>query len=178
MKIIKVKGNNYEIGFKLGRLFSKAIKYRINQFKINKKFLKNKKNYLKRTEKIFQKYPKFYNELKGISFVYKTSFYEILMLNLLGLLDINRCSSLTIKKKNNIILAHNKDGDKFERKKDFALIKYENKNFYFYSYFYPGELLGSTFGWNSYGLIITVNSIRSNYQQNQNYQEFFYLGSY
>ncbi|MEM3374396.1 MAG: C45 family peptidase [Candidatus Woesearchaeota archaeon] len=175
MKLIKVKGTNYQIGYKLGHIFSSAIKYRIKKFKITKRLIDSKKDYLEKTLKLCEIYPNYLLELKGISDGSNTNIYEILMLNLLGLLDIKRCSTIAYKGKNSFI-AHNEDGDTFERKKDFALIKYEkiineieyknknnkkNKKFYFYSYFYPGELLGATFSWNSYGLIITVNSIRS-----------------
>ncbi|MEM2130887.1 MAG: C45 family peptidase [Candidatus Woesearchaeota archaeon] len=161
MKIIKLLGSNYEFGYKLGLLFSDAIKYRIKKFKINDKLLKKKQKYIYQTKKLAELYSNYYEELRGIANASKVSFNEIIMLNLLGLLDISRCSSIAIKTKNNLLIAHNEDGDNFERKNDFALIKYEKKDFYFYSFFYPGELLGSTFSWNSYGLIITTNSIRS-----------------
>lgn len=65
------------------------------------------------------------------------------------------CSDIIIRQGNHIIMGHNEDGA--YTKRNSALLKYIVKDGFFYDYASADALQGASFGWNSYGLIYSLN---------------------
>jgi predicted choloylglycine hydrolase len=167
MEIFTIKGNNHECGFLFGRMQSKKINLRLKAHDITPKIVKKNILLLKKTYLLCKKkYPLYIEELKGLSEGSKIDFFTLMYLNFLELQVAQRCSSIAASENNSLIIAHNEDGDTFEKKRWFNLVKFVMPKVSFYSFMYPGELPGSSFSWNSHGMFFTINNLR---QRNFNY---------
>ncbi len=159
MKIIALSGSNFEFGKKLGKKFSKAIAYRLKCLNITDElYFANKDTLDTLYNNCMEKFPDLMEEIKGISEGSGCEIKSIFCLNLLELPDINRCSTI-ISRDKDIIIAHNEDGHPFENKRDFSIVKRKYDDLVVHSFNYPGELPGSSFEWNSAGLIVSVNNL-------------------
>ena len=140
--------DNYEFGFKLGKLLSKKIKARIEKNKkiyYKKNTIKKAKNFLPNIKKRF---PKLLIETKAISDGAKVPFEDILVLNCEEeLLDffVPRCTSIAIYSKNKtMILGHNEDWLSTYRKDGLIIVNGKISSNKFLALGFIGQLPGTS----------------------------------
>ena len=161
MKCFRVKGSNFECGVQLGQQFRFEMQRRLDNYQINSATVAP---HLKQLQQIYQYCNRKYNsniqELKGISKGSGIDFWHLFYLNCSEISqNVHGCSSIAVVDQKNVLLAHNEDGDREERKEGCALIHYVLPTFSFHSYVYLGELAGSAYNWNENGLFFTLNYI-------------------
>lgn len=161
MKTLTVKGSNFECGLETGKLFSDIIHKRIEMFKLTDSFIEENDGDIKKMHAICNKvFPQYIKEIEGMAQGAKTDYRKLFFMNCTELLYTNKCSSIAVNSKDEMLLAHNEDADWFEKKSNFAVVRFKIGNSDFHSFFYPGELAGCAYGWNSAGVISTVNNLR------------------
>lgn len=158
-----VAKDNYEFGFKLGRLLSKKIKLRIEKNKkiyYKKNTIQKARNFLPDIKKRF---PKLLTEIKAMSDGANVPFEDLLVLNCEEeLLDffVPHCTSIAIYSNNKkIMLGHNEDWLSTYRKDGLIMIDGEIDSNKFLALSFIGQLPGTSCGLNKYGLAYTVNSL-------------------
>ncbi|NTV24198.1 MAG: hypothetical protein HGA85_07585 [Nanoarchaeota archaeon] len=155
MEHIRVSGTNRDCGYQLGKAQSAGIKDRARLYKASELALRKKKE-LESIHHLCRKvYPQYVDELSGISSGSGVGYMELLALNCL---ELHGCSSIAIPGKHPAIY-HNEDGWSSESKAGFAMATFRLPTHSFTAFIYPGELPGAAFGWNSFGLIMTVNEL-------------------
>lgn len=163
LPLFKAKGNNYEIGYSIGKqakdyihaaLDQKLLKLGLEYFNILKPnwFEKMKSNG-------FKFYPKYMEELKGLAEGSLVNYDDILKLNWLASSELESCSTLIMKTDKDMILVHNEDM-MFENGKYSYICDIETENrIRFIVFCYPGTLPGNAFGFNSNGIIFSGNDV-------------------
>lgn len=163
--IDKVEGNLYTRSFKLGKIYKediqrncKNISHLLNDTKINDIL-----NIVK--SKLEKLYPEYVQEVYGKADGAEVDRYSYLLYICYEIYtERERCTDVIIKLNNNkIIGGHNEDGP--YSLNNTGLIKYITNYGYFCEYYCNDALPGSTFSWNSHGLIFTCNYI---YIKNKN----------
>jgi hypothetical protein len=86
-----------------------------------------------------------------------------------------RCTDVIVKLDNKIIGGHNEDGP--YSLKNTGLIKYITDYGFFCEYYCNDSLPGSTFGWNSHGIIFTCNYIYIHHKNTYGIPTWFILRS-
>ena len=161
LKQFTVKGNNYECGYQIGKEFSNQIKRRLV---IHDATAKNVEKFRKDLEKVHkicsEKYPQYIEEIRGMSEGSGIDYWQLLLMSSPEIAERKEgCTTIAIRNDKESLLAHNEDEDNKEQKKNCALLTVIQKDMTFHSFLYPGELPGSAYNWNSYGLIATVNYV-------------------
>lgn len=165
--------DNYEFGFKLGRVLKKQIQYRINKNKeIYKKKAYNSENFsilVKKAKKflpeIKKRFPKLLIEAKAMALGAGVSFDELFVL----MCDeeiVNfkvyplHCTSIAIRTKDNkILIGHNEDWFPEFRRNGLVLIRGKLGKNKFLALSYIGSLAGTSCGFNSNRFAFTDNSL-------------------
>lgn len=165
---VEVEGNNYEIGFEIG----KKCKHQIRKLlKINSKryvrisglefneLLEKSRNFLHHSMKNF---PRYVEELVGMSCGSKVDFNQLFLLSCEEELisPVKKCTSIVaITPDNNIIIGHNEDWSR-EYANQMYLIKAKQPNYPdFLSLSHIGSSPGSSIGFNDKGIGFTGNSL-------------------
>ena len=158
--------DNYDFGFRLGKLLSKKIKLRIEKNKkiyYKKNTIQKAKNFLPNIKKRFSD---LLTEAKAISSGAEVPFEDILVLNCEEeILDffVPRCTSIAIYSNNKtMILGHNEDWLSTYKKDGLIMINGKVGLNKFLALSFIGQLPGTSCGLNAYGLAYTVNSLNLN----------------
>ncbi len=165
MKQFTVTGSNFDCGYQLGKKFRKEIRWRLRHTEITPVTIARHWQQVHRMYHYCQQhYPSFLQEIAGMAEGAGADFLELFFLNCPELSQYHHgCSSIAVVDKKKALLAHNEDGDAFERQDKCALITYQlsHKLFQttFHSFVYLGELPGSAYTWNASGLFFTVNYV-------------------
>ncbi len=155
---IEISGNEYELGMNFGKIFKADITENVKQaeqemqdpsiqadFKIVKKKLET--DFSQQLEHI-------YGRADGAG-VDRDLYLLFLCYELWEDRNIDRCSDIIVKQDNQIIMGHNEDGPYTQQNS--AFIKYNVDNGYYFDYSTPDALPGASFGFNSHGLVYSMN---------------------
>ncbi|XP_075476346.1 uncharacterized protein LOC142517782 isoform X1 [Primulina tabacum] len=172
--------NGYEFGFLIGQRFSRKIQSRLSKDLILKNqllpFAKSKhsrpllESLIQNNQK---KYPKYWDELRGTARGSGTSFLEIMLLNFRkeilpfiskaekDPMDDNNddCSDILVVNYSMAVAAHNEDANVALVGHTYLIKGVMPSGASFIAYTYAGELPSCAFGFNTYGLAFTLNSV-------------------
>ncbi len=171
-----VHGTPFDCSFQIGKRFHREIRARLRHYRISPLSLKHQWKQIHEYYHYCQRhYPQYREEIAGLAEGSKTDFLELFYLNCPELSQSHHschgsnsshscygghgCSSIAIvpeEEKGKMLLAHNEDGEPGEKG---VLITYQLPKLTFHSFVYHGELPGSAYNWNQYGLFFTVNYI-------------------
>lgn len=165
--LVEVEGSNYEIGYQIGKRFEDRIKRCINQSsKITDLIAhaKEKPQIKDQVESIVKyQYPQYIKEIEGIADGARVPYESILIMNFRAIPqkdDINdNCSTMIYKNKDEIILGHNEDFDSIIGSNSYIIKARLDSGLMFLSHAYPGILPGTSFGFNSNGIVYSVNNL-------------------
>ncbi len=156
--IIKASGDNYSIGYEIGRKLKKVMKNITNKKIIDVKNYKTKtKSFLKYTK---QTYPELINELKGLSDGSDLPFELVFAFNCReAFVQKNeRCTTFIDPKKR--LIAHNEDWD--GNIENLYILKAKINKLKILSLNYALELSGTSVAITSNSLVQTINDLSSN----------------
>jgi len=161
-KVVKVSGNNYEIGFKAGERFRTQITDFLEKskgFKFLRKLERRNPRHQKLIEYGEKYFPQYMDEIRGIADGSDSSLTDILLINCKYDFPRKGCTTVVFKEPNRIILAHNEDNTKDNLNNCYLLKVYPEVGTPFISFCYPGMIPGNSFAFNAYGIIITNNAM-------------------
>lgn len=176
------KGNNYEVGFAIGKQFAQRIQDFCNNYEPLKvtlrPFFQNKLSNIKLDgSKIVadfiedQKaiYPHYVEELRGISDGSGVDMDTLWLINLEieinGIVAINKkdekehCSDVHVNNQDTLAMGHNEDALPIIGEYAYLVRMQVNDEPVITGYNYPAMLMGYTFGMNSNGIAFTINTI-------------------
>ena len=174
--ILEVKGSYYDIGYAIGSQFNKEINDVFNKrwqwfegmkettFKDNKTLFDG---LLAASKKHF---PKYIEEIKGLAEGSGISFDDMFLMNIkseTGALKSSMqnetpgCSTICYNNSDNIIFAHNEDGDEANNGNMFVVKATPPSGVSFIVLTYPSIIMGNGPGFNDHGIIQTTNYIAS-----------------
>lgn len=161
MKLGIINGKGYELGIKFSKLFESS-NY---DFDYYKNVLENKdikSNLEKVKEKLKRLYPDYLDEMYGRADGFNIDRDAYLLNICFEIYDSHEsCTDVLIKNNNkNVLIGHNEDLS--ENLDEMILVKYEYNNEFFYDLSTYNCPQGTTFGWNNYGIVYSVNSIKIN----------------
>src|SRR5574344_683484 len=146
--------NEKEANKKLGNIFAKSIQKEIAKIDL----LPN--SFYVAKEKLLKTYPKYYQEIidRAEGANVDADKYLFLISHELKEKYFDRCSDIIVKKDNkHILLGHNEDGT-YDINNS-ALVKYKTNNGWYIEYATYDALAGTTFIYNNYHLLYTVNYV-------------------
>ena len=166
--LIEVSGDNYEIGYQMGKKLKKQISQTIKipnniakaheHFNINH-FHNAAKRYLPYANKYF---PEYIKELQGIADGSKQSFDDIWMLNTEEVLFdkyFDKCTTLIARNKKNILIAHNEGFDKKFLDNMIVVKTHIENGSSFLALTFAGMICGYSISINSHGITQLINSL-------------------
>lgn len=160
MKKYIVSGNDYDMGYKVGNIFKEYLQNEIKKYD-EKMLNKNiysivKKLELKLKEESFSCLEEIYGRADGAE-VSRDSLLLMFFPEIYKRID--GCTTLILKDRNGkFLFSHNED-DKRYTSENTALIKYDYGKYWIVGYTMAEKLTGSSFGYNSYGLVFSSNYI-------------------
>lgn len=165
MKTITVEGDHYAVGRNIGILSKRIFADYIKPSENFQRLLPWRDNgWLAQVDEITKsRLPAVYRELQGLADGCEQSFNDMLLWNCRGDLlptGPEGCTSILANRENDILLAHNEDGDPNLRDDCFILDAKLTNGTRFVCFAYPASIPGHTLGANSHGLAYTVNNIR------------------
>lgn len=160
IKNFEVYGTEYDMGYKIGQEFKTYLRNNIQQYEKKLKYksvydkVKNMENKLKK------QFPKCLEEIYGRADGAGISKDATLLMFFPEIFKkIDGCTTVILKKENgNFLFSHNED-DKNYNIDNVAIIKYNYTNYWIIGYTMAEKLTGSSFAFNSYGLIFSSNYI-------------------
>ncbi len=158
LKIATLNGNGYELGWQFSQLFDNVD----NDFSYFRNLLEDKnirENLDKVKEKIKVRYPSYLEEMYARADGFNVN-RDVYLLNICFEIYESKeaCTDIIVKVDDEcMLLGHNEDIS--ENLDQIALVKYNCHNGYFCELSLYNCPQGTTFGWNSYGIIYSVNSI-------------------
>jgi hypothetical protein len=174
-------GDHFQTGFRIGERFAYNIRSVIDGTEemktILRPFAENalpnfKQNttmlFLQYVEDTTNEYPKYVQQLEGMSAGANVDVRDLWLLNLAdeieSIVDTKRrvdghCSDVYINYPNHKGIGHNEDGDKIIKKLGFISRTNIIGEPSLLTYNYPCQIAGSTFGFSDYGLVVSVNSL-------------------
>ncbi|MBQ3408287.1 MAG: hypothetical protein IJH12_03670 [Clostridia bacterium] len=156
----EVTGTEYEIGFKIGEKFKIYLQ---NKAKIYDEKIINLTIYSRVKEmenKLKNEFPKCLEEIYGRADGAEVSRDSLLLMFFPEIFKgIDGCTTILLKKSNGkFLFSHNED-DKFYNRDGVALVKYQYKDYWIVGYTPADKLIGSSFAYNSYGMVFSSNYI-------------------
>jgi hypothetical protein len=154
----------------LGKMFAKEIQKCVSQV------TKLDTNFHTMKEKLINTYPKYYKEVCDRASGAKVDSDKYLTIVSYELREkaMEKCTDIMIKKDNGtILLGHNEDGQ--YNSNNSAIIKYITKNGWYIEFSCIDSLAGTTYWWNSKGLIFTMNYIHTKYIKTNEISAWFVL---
>ncbi len=160
IKLFEVRGTNYDMGKQIGENFKDYLKKII--IKYEEKILDNDV-YIKVKElekKLKEEFPKCLEEIYGRADGANVSRDALLLCFFPEIFkQVDGCTTVILKKKNNTVLFSHNEDDRNYNINNIALIKYNYEDYCIYGYTMAEKLTGSSFAFNSYGLIFSSNYI-------------------
>lgn len=157
LQMANINGKGYELGIKFSKLFDN-IDDDFSYFKglLKDNSIKKKLDIVK--AKLKDKYPEYLEETYGRADGLNINRDEYLLNICFEIYDSREaCTDIIIKTNNNILFGHNEDLP--ENLNEMALVKYECDDVIFCELSTYNCPQGTTFGWNNYGIVYSVNSI-------------------
>ncbi|KAG8382174.1 hypothetical protein BUALT_Bualt05G0049300 [Buddleja alternifolia] len=172
--------DGYEMGLLIGQRFSKQIKSRLaKDLILHNQLLPFAQSPLSHSlltslsETNMKKYPKYWDELRGTAHGSGALFLEIMLLNfrkeILPFIskteknhtdDTNEdCSDILVVNESIAVAAHNEDANVALIGHTYLIKRVLSNGVSFTAYTYAGELPSCAFGFNTYGLAFTLNSV-------------------
>ena len=167
-KILEV--NEAEAGFVIGQKFAKEIQ------RVVLPIGTLDKNFYVMKEKLIKTYPDYYQEVcdRARGAKVDSDKYLIYVSSELREQTLEKCTDIIIKKDNGEISSgHNEDGE--YNKGNTMLVKYITKNGWYIEFACADSLAGTTYWWNSSGLIFTMNYIYTRKQRIKEISSWFVL---
>lgn len=160
MKQYVVTGTNYDMGYKVGEIFKEYLRSEIKKYeeKILDVYVYRK---VKEIElKLKNEYPNCLEEIYGRADGANVNKDALMLMFFPEVYKrIDGCTTLVLKDKNgNFLFSHNED-DRNYITENTALVKYDYGNYWIVGYTMAEKLTGSSFAWNSYGLVFSSNYI-------------------
>lgn len=161
IKVFEVYGNEYEMGCQIGKKFKLYLAQKINTYE--KVINENKDIYEKvkdMEEKLKKTYPKCLDEIYGRADGAEVPRDAMLLMFFPEIFkQIDGCTTVILKKNNNSVLfAHNED-DRNYNIENVAIVKYDYEDYWIVGYTMAEKLTGSSFAYNSYGIVFSSNYI-------------------
>lgn len=160
MKYITVNGDDYNMGKMIGSYFSDYLNKNKDKYlqRLNDEDVLNKVRYLE--NKLKDEFPLCLSEIYGRADGANIN-RDVMLLMFFPEIFKKKdgCTTLIMKDKNDkFLLSHNEDDINYS-KDNVALIKYDYKDYWIIGYTVAEKLMGSSFGFNSYGIIFSSNCI-------------------
>ncbi|MHA1646564.1 MAG: C45 family autoproteolytic acyltransferase/hydrolase [Promethearchaeota archaeon] len=166
LPFVKVQGNHYQIGFKIGEHFRERIHDAFNTGVRIKSILEDDKKDPSRVNKAEslskQKFPEYIEEIKGIADGSQIPYRDILTINFMHLppaKKVEDCSTLILKSTDEIFLVHNEDHEYGLGSHSYLVDVHTDDGSSFISHCYPGCLPGLSFGCNQNGIAMSCNYV-------------------
>jgi isopenicillin-N N-acyltransferase-like protein len=159
LKLIEASGSHRKIGREIGESAREEIRHNIDLFLdgIDYGAMKEVSTYIARCN---MQFPRFMDELRGMSEGANQRFLDILLFNLEEeIYAADHCTTFTVKANESVFLAHNEDWH-IDMKFYIVKSKPDDKPGYI-SLDYAGQLSGSSVGLNEKGVGFSGNSIES-----------------
>ena len=160
--VYSVSGNNYEIGFEIGKRF----RPQIVDFLGKSKRLKLLRKVERRNPRLQEwtmygerYFPQYMEEIRGIADGSDSSLADILLINCKYDFPRKGCTTVIFKEPNRTILAHNEDNTRDNLNNCYLLKVYPEVGIPFVSFCYPGMMPGNSFSFNAHGIIVTNNAM-------------------
>jgi isopenicillin-N N-acyltransferase-like protein len=155
--------NNYEFGFKLGKIFGKSLREEI----LKQKKLINWQEKIQRSIPYFEvtkkEFPQYIEELKGYA---ESSGVDFLSLWVLALEDeiksSENCTSIVVNR--GLLIAHNEDWEA-SAKNNLSVLRKKIGKLIIFELFYSFSLGGSSISINSNGYLQAINTLTHGYKQ-------------
>lgn len=160
MKKYVVTGTDYDMGYQIGKIFKEYLQNAIKKYDekiLNKNvYSKVKELEVKLKNESFNCLQEIYGRADGAE-VSRDSLLLMLFPEIYKRID--GCTTLILKKQNDkFLFSHNED-EKQYTSENTALIKYDYGQYWIVGYTMAEKLTGSSFGYNSYGLVFSSNYI-------------------
>ena len=160
MQYLRVHGNDYEMGLQIGEHFSSYLKQAILPYEeeLSNQELLREVRHLKAMLK--EEYPNGLREIYGRADGAGIDRDATLLMFFPEIQKrVDGCTTLFLRKPNgHLLFSHNED-DKNFTEENTALIRYEYEDFWVIGYTMAEKLLGSSYAFNSAGLIFSTNYI-------------------
>ena len=162
MKYFEAKGTDYELGFQVGDFFKAELAKMAGRAESLLREKEKTAEYVKMAkEKLSAEYPASRDEVFGRADGAGIDRDVMLLLLSPDIMELEGgCTTVILKKPDgSFLLSHNEDDHDYSPENT-AVIKYTRPDgSWFAGYTFAGKLLGSTTGFNSYGLVMSSNSI-------------------
>ena len=152
--------NETEAGFIIGQKFATEIQKAVSSISVLNK------NFYSMKQKLIKTYPDYYQEVCDRARGANVDLDKYLTYVSCELREqaMEKCTDIMIKKDDGtILLGHNEDGE--YNKDNTLLVKHLTKNGWYIEFACIDSLAGTTYWWNSSGLIFTMNYIHTNHYQ-------------
>ena len=160
IKNFEVSGTEYDMGYVVGREFKDYLQKSIEKYEEKLKIKNVYKKVKNMEEKLKIQFPKCLEEIYGRADGANISRDATLLMFFPEIFrKIDGCTTVILKKENgNFLFSHNED-DKNYTTDNVALVKYKYSNYWIVGYTMAEKLTGSSFAFNSYGLVFSSNYI-------------------
>lgn len=160
MKLIEVRGTEYEMGYEIGKYFKSYLRETIKKYDIKIKVPNVYKKVKQLEKKLKEQYPKCLEEIYGRADGAGISRDSTLLMFFPEIFKkIDGCTTLIMKNKDgDFLFSHNED-DRNYNVDNIVLVKYTYDDYWIIGYTMAEKLTGSSFTFNSYGMIFSSNYI-------------------
>ena len=160
MKLIEVKGTEYEMGYKIGTYFKEYLSNAIKKYDSKIKIVDVYKEVKQLEKKLKAQFPQCLDEIYGRADGASISRDSALLMFFPEIFKkIDGCTTVIMKNKDNkFLFSHNEDGRNYNIN-NVALVKYAYEDYWIIGYTKAEKLTGSSFAFNSYGMVFSSNYI-------------------
>jgi len=149
--------NNYELGFKLGKIFGESLRKEVLKQKKNKDWQEKIKKAVSYFEATKKEFPQYIEELKGCAESSGVDFLSLWALALEDELDdVEKCTSIITN--NGLLIAHNEDWET-SAKNNLSVLRKKIGKLTILELFYSFSLGGSSVSINSNGYLQAINTL-------------------
>lgn len=159
IKNFEVTGTEYDMGYAVGKEFKDYLQKSIEKYEEKFKIKNVYENVKSMEEKLKKQFPKCLEEIYGRADGANVSRDATLLMFFPEIFrKIDGCTTVILKKENgNFLFSHNED-DRYNIN-NVALVKYKYSDYWIVGYTMAEKLTGSSFAFNSYGLVFSSNYI-------------------
>lgn len=160
IKNFEVSGTEYDMGYAVGKEFKDYLQKSIEKYEEKLKIKNVYENVKRMEEKLKKQFSKCLEEIYGRADGANVSRDATLLMFFPEIFrKIDGCTTVILKKENgNFLFSHNED-DKNYNINNVALVKYKYSDYWIVGYTMAEKLTGSSFAFNSYGLVFSSNYI-------------------
>ncbi len=164
LPIIRVSGSNYDIGFQVGRTFRDRIHSVLDSSTILELNKAKDQEHPEWVDQLYKKsndrFPQYVQEIRGIADGAGIDFRDALIHNFRHCLSpTGGCVSVVFKSAQKIILGHNEDYEPAIGNNSYITIAHLENQTRFLALTNAGSLPGNAWGFNSHGLVFSLDSL-------------------